>query len=364
AAKNSEFVTVITDPNDYSKVVRLWPEVPDDLKIDLATKAFDYVSQYDRHISSYFQNLTASPKFTVEMQLQSKLRYGENSHQTAEYYVDKEPFYNQISGPDLSYNNLLDIGSGLDLLSEFEDPSCVIIKHRTPCGVASAQELKDAYLNALATDSLSAYGGVFLLNRQVDLNTAKELATMFVDVLIAPGYASGVLEVFSTKSKIKILTYDDIVLDTRLISQVPGGIVVQDRDMTPLTDDLMEVRSQKKPDIQTVSELKFAWKIVKHAKSNAIVVCKASRALGIGSGQTSRVEAAESAIRKSGADAKGAVLASDAFFPFADSIELVAGAGIRAVIAPKGSIRDQEVVDAANRLGLILVFTSIRAFKH
>jgi phosphoribosylaminoimidazolecarboxamide formyltransferase/IMP cyclohydrolase len=258
----------------------------------------------------------------------------------------------------------MDIVAGLYLVKEFSDPACVIIKHRTPCGVASASTLKEAYLDALKTDKMSAYGGVYCFNKKIDLGTAQELIEMFVDTLIAPDFESSALQLLKEKEKMTILRREagpDIYQE---IHSVPGGFLIQDRDISNLSPDQMIEVSQQKPDSVTKDELFFAWNVVKHSRSNAIAICTGSRALGVGSGQTSRVDAVKQAIERSGDEVQGAVLASDAFFPFPDSIKLASEAGIKAIISPQGSIRDQEVVQAADEAGIILVFTKIRSFKH
>jgi len=375
AAKNYDRVNVLVDPDDYQEFMNHFPDTSKAYRVKLAAKAFAKVTSYDVAISRYMEKISAMSQDLLDTvfnddyflagKLHEKLRYGENPHQNAAYYVTGEQsFYANLADNKPSYNNLLDLTAGWYLVREFDQPACAIIKHRSPCGAATANTLKQAYLDALKTDKMSAYGGVYVFNQVIDEETATELIEMFVDLIFAPGYTDEALKLLKTKSKMKILQKnpgEEIIYD---IDPVPAGFVVQEKDYNTLDDSQIEVVSTKQPDETTMESLKFAWKVVKHSRSNAIAIAKGSRALGIGSGQTSRVDATESAIKRSGDEVTGAVLAGDAFFPFPDSIVKAADVGVKAIISPKGSIRDQQVIDAANEHGLILVFTSVRSFKH
>ncbi len=354
AAKNHERVTVVTDPNDYPDVLDRMDD-PEYRRV-LAAKAFARVTSYDLAISRYFGG--ADGLFGVRTM---ELRYGENPHQSASVYGDL--FFEQLSGKEVSYNNILDVKEGLALVRDFEKPACSVIKHRTPCGVGTADSTAEAYTRALVGDRLSAFGGVYCFNREIDIETAELLSQMFVDVLIAPDFSPEALEILG-KKKTVILRAKDVPQLERDLHEIPGGFVIQDRDVHLLDEGDYTVVSDTKPDESTLSELLFAWTVVKHSRSNAIVVSKGTTALGIGSGQTSRIDAAKQAIQKAGDEVQGAVMASDAFFPFRDTVDLAAEVGIKAVIVPSGSIRDQESVDAANEHGMILVHTSYRSFKH
>ena len=375
AAKNFDRVTVVVDPDDYPKVMSKFPNLDVGDRVKLAAKAFAMISNYDIDISKYLNKISEvstsffdnplEKDYFLSGRLATRLRYGENPHQSASYYVsDGIPFFEHITGPNVSFNNILDINAGWNLVSEFEDTTCVIIKHRTPCGVATADSQFRAYIDALETDKIAAYGGVYVFNKPIELETANELVKMFVDVLYAPGYQEGVLEILQQKDKMTILERRPGVVTRKELSILPDGFVIQDRDMNLLSNDQLDIVSSKNPSPEELILLKFAWKIVKHSRSNAIVITKGTKTLGIGSGQTSRINAVRQAIEQAGCRVKDGVLASDAFFPFSDSIHLAAKAGIGAIIVPKGSIRDEECIVAANSYDIALVFTHVRSFKH
>lgn len=367
AAKNYQHVTVVVDPDDYALVANNYP-LPENQRLELARKAFVLVAQYDIAIANYFSSVTPAQgeNIFIHGERITELRYGENPHQAASVYQNQDRlFYEKVSGSkDPSYNNILDVLEGFHIVEDFEMPACAIIKHRTPCGVGADPELAKAYEKALATDKLSAYGGVYCFNKEVGNDTAVLLVKMFVDTVIAPGYTEDALTILKQKENMLILKSTGLRPLTRDFHEIPGGFVIQDHDMKNLTVGDYEIVSETKPTEFEIEELLFAWKVVKHARSNAIVVSRGTEALGIGSGQTSRVDAAKQAIKRAGDRAAGAVLASDAFFPFRDTVDTAAKAGIKAIIVPKGSIRDQDSIDAANEHGMIFVHTSFRAFKH
>ncbi|MFV2015197.1 MAG: bifunctional phosphoribosylaminoimidazolecarboxamide formyltransferase/IMP cyclohydrolase, partial [Candidatus Heimdallarchaeota archaeon] len=375
AAKNFNRVTVVVDPDDYPRVISKFPDLEISDRIKLAAKAFALIANYDIEISKYMNKISEvstsffddplEKDYFLSGRLATKLRYGENPHQSATYYIsDGTPFFEHMGGPSISYNNILDINAGWNLISEFKDPSCVIIKHRTPCGVASAKNQTEAYYEALETDKIAAYGGVYIFNNPISINTATELVKMFVDVLFAPGYEEEALEILRQKEKLTILERRPGPETRKELSLIPDGFVIQDRDRNILNDDQLEFVSLNKPSKTELEILKFAWKVVKHSRSNAIAITKGTRTIGIGSGHTSRINAVKQAIEQAGSVVEGGILASDAFFPFADSIHLAAAAGIKLIITPKGSIRDDECVAAANSHNIKLVFTSVRGFKH
>ena len=356
AAKNFERVTVICDPEDYQDVLEKKDER--EYRKYLATKVFSTVTRYDLAIAKYMGSTDGILGEQVR-----KLRYGENPHQQASLYSSGDLFYEQISGKEVSYNNILDVKEGWTLVQEFEKPACVVIKHRTPCGVGVANTAAEAYNSALVGDKMSAFGGVYCFNCPVDKATADLLSKMFIDVLIAPDYSDEALDIISIKKTVLLKSTRAKRLE-RDIHEIPGGFVMQESDHHQLSTGDYKVVTEKGVDENTIEELLFAWKVVKNSRSNAIAICKGSTALGIGSGQTSRIDAAKQAVEKAGDEVHGAVLASDAFFPFRDTVDLVAEAGIKAIIVPSGSIRDQESIDAANEHGIVMVHTKFRSFKH
>lgn len=374
AAKNFKKVTVLTDPNDYTRFLES-EEITELFNLEMATKAFNLIATYDIDIAKYFgKTLKVSNHFLTDSNFDltyylygekyEDLRYGENSHQKASVYKnDGNIFYNHIHGPKVSYNNILDLIAGLDIIDEFREPSCAIIKHRTPCGVAINENILDAYRNALASDKLSAFGGVYCFNREIDEGTAKELVQMFVDTIIAPSYTSMAFDILKSKEKMTILERRPVARVHHEITNIPGGFVIQNKDIMDLKNSDCKVVTSK-PDNEAYNRAIFAWKVVKNSRSNAIVIASENATLGIGSGETSRVDATRLALERAGEKAKGAVMASDAFFPFADSVELAAMAGVKTIIVPKGSIRDQLSVDKANEFGITLIHTNYRAFKH
>jgi phosphoribosylaminoimidazolecarboxamide formyltransferase/IMP cyclohydrolase len=379
AAKNFVFAAPVVSPEAYDAIVAELRELDGRLSLatreTLAAEAFAYTARYDTAIARWFQEKREDfpPLFVRAFEKVLELPYGENPHQRAAYYAQVGArthvlsMVSQLGGKEISFNNLLDLDAGRLLLSEFQIPACVIIKHNNPCGVAVAATPLEAYRRAFACDPLSAFGGIICLNRRVDRELAEALIGQFIEVLFAPGYDEDALEVLQTKPNMRIL--DDRerrtanLIDPQL-RQVVGGMLVQDRDSTPEERGDMQVVSERRPTEAEWNELLFAWKVSKHVKSNAIVLTKDLATLGIGAGQMSRVDSVRLAIEKSRSDLTGAAMASDAFFPFPDGPQLAMEAGITAIIQPGGSVRDPEVVAAVDAAGAAMVFTSRRHFRH
>ena len=295
------------------------------------------------------------------------LRYGENPHQNAALYSDGSgkgiANGKQLQGKELSYNNIVDLQAAWDLAQEFDEPVCAIIKHTNPCGTAVANTLVEAYKRALECDPVSAFGGVIGVNRPIDRDTATEMAKLFVEAIAAPGFDAAAREIFAAKKNLRLV--EVVPMQQKwVLKNVSGGVLLQDNDMRPLTDADLKVVSERKPSEQEMRDLLFAWKVCKHVKSNAILYARNGQTTGVGAGQMSRVDSAKIGAMKSVLGIKGSVAASDAFFPFPDGVEEIAKAGATAIIQPGGSVRDQEVIDAANRLGLAMVLTGVRHFRH
>ncbi len=373
AIKNYQKVVILTDPNDYpwvaEKIVNQSLTLEDRLK--LMEKALNHVIEYNVAIKQFFEQITAQKYptyFTITGFKQLELRYGENPHQYGYLYTreNKKPFFIQLSGKKVSYNNILDCMTALQILNEFNRPTAAIIKHTSPCGVACADTLEDAFLKAFETDKISAYGSFMGFNRKIDLKTAEHLHNMFVDGIIAPDYDEDSFKLLTKKKKLMLLKMTETTFNfpNYEVTMIPNGFIVQDFDRLTLTEKDFVVVSNKKPTAKDVAELLFAWKIVKQTKSNAAVVAKETFTLGCAAGKSSRIDAVRYAIGKAGERAENAVLASDAFFPFRDSIDFAAENGIRAVIAPGGSIRDPESVAAAKEHNIVFVFARYRAFRH
>lgn len=378
ASKNFASKTVITSPNQYENLIEELKnnqiQTTFEFRKKLASQAFHEIAKYDMAIANWFN----PENFYVASKLKQKLRYGENSHQNAELYEVEDKNFgivnaNQIQGKELSYNNLNDADSAYNLILEFNKPSCAIIKHANPCGVASADNIYDAYKTALQSDPKSAFGGIVALNHEIDAKLANEMISMFYEVIIAPKISAEAQEIFTTKKNLRILIADFNQYYNRQIKSISGGFLVQDFDNLTINNSSLTQVSKIGVSSEEISQLLFAMKICKHVKSNAIVVVNNMQTVGIGVGQTSRIDACEIACNK-GANfiindqkinkAKGAFLASDAFFPFADNIEVANKYGIKAIIAPSGSLRDQEVIAKADACGIALYFISSRHFKH
>lgn len=381
AAKNYESVIVITDIKDYDTVIEELKKNDDcslETKTRLAAKVFAHTAHYDALIAAYFRSITDidAPTLTLTYEKIRKLRYGENPHQAAAVY--KEVGRNksgiltearQIHGKELSFNNISDADGALELLKEFDDtPTIVAVKHANPCGVACATTISEAFEKAYNADPVSIFGGIIASNTEIDEKTAEHMSKIFLEIIIAPSYSSEALRILEKKKNIRLLELEHIMKrneNCQKIKTISGGLLLQNCDDILLnTENALNVVTHKKPTAEELRDLLFAWKVVKHTKSNAIVIAQNLITTGIGPGQVSRIWALENAIRQGGEKIKGSVLASDAFFPFPDCVEVAHKAGITAIIQPGGSIRDAESVDAANKYGIAMIFTGIRHFKH
>ena len=387
AAKNFQDVAIVTSPDDYETIAQEMESSGGTLSLEtrwrLAQKAFATTAAYDSAIASTLERISSpdsdgtssglatSGGFPQTLRLTFRkafdLRYGENPHQKAALYSDGSgkgvANGRQLQGKELSYNNIVDPQAAWDLAQEFDETVCAIIKHTNPCGTAIASSLVQAYKRALECDPVSAFGGVIGVNRPIDRDTAKEMAKLFVEAIAAPGFDAAAREVFSTKKNLRLV--EVVPLRQKwVLKNVSGGVLLQDNDMRPLTEVDLKVVSKRKPTTQEMQDLLFAWKVCKHVKSNAILYARNGQSTGVGAGQMSRVDSARIGAMKSVLGTKGSVVASDAFFPFPDGVEEIAKAGATAVIQPGGSVRDQEVIDSADRLGLAMVLTGVRHFRH
>jgi phosphoribosylaminoimidazolecarboxamide formyltransferase/IMP cyclohydrolase len=377
AAKNMAWVGVVIDPLDYNEVLA---ELTREQGLcfatrkKLATKAFLHTAEYDRIIHHYLATQDIS-RFLGAMDLHlerwAELRYGENPHQKATAYQLANQSTGilaakQYQGKQLSFNNIMDSDAALACVEEFSEPACVIVKHANPCGVAMAKDISTAFNKAFTADSLSAFGGVVALNKECDKLTAEALAAIFFEVIIAPSFTLEALAVFAAKPNLRVLEFvpTDPWVATHELRFIRGGVLFQDRDTSSFQLEDINVVTQVQPTQKDLQDLTFAYQVVKHVKSNAIVIAKQNVTLGIGAGQVSRVDAVELALKKAGPNLRGAVLASDAFFPFRDSIDRLAGTGVRAIIQPGGSVRDTEVIAACDEQGIAMIFTGVRSFKH
>lgn len=373
AAKNHQDVIVVVKPEFYGLVLEALERggVDTALRRKLAREAFSHTAAYDAMISAYLAKIDGE-LFPDNLVLAGEkvydLRYGENPHQKACFYRNLNPGLGLadakvLNGKELSYNNIIDVQSAWALVKEFADTACVIIKHTNPCGTAVAATQAEAYERAFASDPASAYGGILAFNQPVDLTTAEKAAGTFMECIIAPGYEDEALERLRAKKNLRLLELPITSSDELQIKSVEGGFVAQESDQGALDLNTLQVVTEKGPTLEQISDMAFAMKVAKHVKSNAIVVAQGGVTVGVGAGQMNRVGSAAIALQDR-EKCKGAVMASDAFFPFPDTVELAAGAGITAIIQPGGSIRDQESIDACNRHGIAMVFTGIRHFKH
>ncbi len=380
AAKNWQDVAVLIDPSDYEDVLDELEEggISRETKFRLAAKVFEHTAHYDAMIAQYLREERTEdyPELlTMTFEKAQDLRYGENSHQKAAFYREvccgegTIAAAEQIHGKELSFNNINDANAAIDLVKEFDGPCAVAVKHANPCGVGTGDTIFDAYINAYEADSISIYGGIVALNRQCGADTAAELSKIFLEIIIAPSYTDEALEILTEKKNIRLLTLEGISEpnDRRMldVKKVGGGLLVQSLDCE-LLDPAGELRvvTSRAPTDGEMEDLLFAWKVSKYVKSNGIVLAKGGKTVGIGPGQTNRVTAIELAVEYAGERAKGAVLASDAYFPFPDNVEAARAAGITAVIQPGGSIRDDDSIKAADEAGIAMVFTGIRHFRH
>ena len=378
AAKNIANVTVVIDTKDYDGILeelRVTGSISFSTRKALAIKAFLLTAQYDACIHQYLQvTLEETTLFPEQIKLtlnkKMDLRYGENPNQMASAYqlagVSKGIFSaTQHQGKTLSYNNFVDADAALACVNEFEAPSCVIVKHANPCGVASASSIATAFHRAYETDSASAFGGIVALNRRCDATTASSLIKVFFEVIIAPGFSKEALDLLSEKPNLRVLSLSEAKPSFDPVYQwIEGGVLIQTNQQKAFQPSLDQVVTAETISPELMNHLMFAWQIVKHVKSNAIVIAKNYQAIGVGAGQVSRIDAVDIAIRKSGDALADTVLASDAFFPFRDSIDRIANTGIKAIIQPGGSMRDKEVIDACNEHGIAMHMTGERCFKH
>ena len=373
AAKNFNDVAVVTDINDYTKILEELEKggISYETRRALAIKVFNTTASYDAAIANYFNkkdNLVPE-KLTLSYKLQDSLRYGENPHQKAYHYVqDNNESYAlqnavQLHGKEMSYNNIQDASAALDILAEFDETTCVAVKHMNPCGVATGSSVFEAYSRAYEADPVSIFGGIVAVNGKVDKETAEKMHSIFLEIILATDYDEEALEILTKKKNLRIYKLSEKNNNhEQQIKSVRGGILVQDFN-DKLADEYESV-TEKKVDETQQRDIEFGLKVVKHVKSNAIVVVKGGQTLGIGAGQMNRVGSCKIALEQAGEKARGAVLASDAFFPMRDSADIAADYGISAIVQPGGSIRDQESIDACNEKGVAMVFSKIRHFKH
>ncbi len=378
AAKNHEYVTVVVDPEDYNVVVE---EVQDrgetsiETRRKLAAKVFRHTAAYDAMIAEYMTELAQEEtpeKLTVTYELKQFLRYGENPHQKAAFY--RKPLGSvfsianatQLHGKELSYNNINDADAALQIVKEFTEPAAVAVKHMNPCGVGTGEDVFNAFTRVFAADPVSIFGGIVAFNREVDKVTAEKLHEIFLEIVIAPSFSEEALGILTGKKNLRLLTipFDEQAKAEMKLTSIEGGLLVQEQDRFSLKEASISVPTKREPTDEEWKALEFGWKIVKHVKSNAIVVNNENMTLGIGAGQMNRVGAANIALEQANTKANGAVLASDAFFPMDDTVEAAAKAGITAIIQPGGSIRDEDSIKKADEYGIAMVFTGVRHFKH
>lgn len=384
AAKNHRDVAVVVSPRDYARVldeIKKTGEVSAKTRFDLCRTVFLHTARYDSAISAWLDSQVSADEktrfpniLTLQFEKVQNLRYGENPHQQAAFYREfgrKDPSVShakQLHGKEMSFNNYLDANSALELVKEFDEIAAVIVKHNNPCGAATGSSLADAYRKARDCDPVSAFGGVIAFNRMVDLDTAQELTATFVEVVIAPEFAPDALEELKKKKDLRLL---DIGPNFKAapegmdMKKVVGGLIYQDRDLGRIEDiTSLRVVTRRRPTDEEYRAMSFAWKVCKHVKSNAIVFTATDRTIGIGAGQMSRLDSVRIAVMKARSSLNGSVLASDAFFPFRDGLDEAAKAGATAVIQPGGSVKDEEVIKAADEHGLAMIFTGMRHFRH
>ncbi len=383
AAKNHESVLVLTDPADYAPVLDMLKAdgVDHATRRKLAAKAYQHTASYDTHVATYLRDEQFPEELTVAMKKMQDLRYGENPHQRAAFYIDSPPVRarptiagaKQLNGKALSYNNYLDMDGALGAVLDYSDIAVAVIKHTNPCGLALAEDVCSAYLKAHAGDPVSAFGGVIAANRPIDGATAREIVRHYYEDLVAPGYTDDALEILRSKRDLRVMQYESpqpgikehpASLGGFEFRRVSGGFLVQTFDRMGQEDVSFKVVTDREPTAQELADLLFAWVAVKHVRSNAIVLAKDRALMGVGAGQMSRVDSVQIAVRKAGDRSRGSVLGSDAFFPMPDGIESAAAGGVTAIVQPGGSVRDADAIASANRAGVAMVFTGRRHFKH
>ena len=382
AAKNYKDVIIVTNPHQYKDILTKLQQ-KNDLSLaereQLAVEAFSHTAQYDAIISTYLRRRWTDVIFpdnlSIPLRKKQDMRYGENPHQKGAFYetlpTTSEPCIanaTQLQGKELSFNNMLDADCAFEAIKEFTAPTCVIVKHANPCGIASADTLLQAWKDAFATDVYSPYGGIVAFNRAVPQEVAEELSSYFLEVIIAPEFDTGALKLFEKKKNLRLLQNKGLAASIKRdgvsFRSVVGGTLIQDRDVFLKGKETWKVVTKNKPLKKDLESMEFAIRCVKHVKSNSVIFVKDTRTVGIGGGQTSRVDAAWIATHKGKENIKGSIVASDAFFPFRDAVDVAAQAGVKAIIQPGGSIRDDEVINAANEHGLAMVFTGQRYFRH
>ena len=374
AAKNHKDVTVVCDANDYPAVleaIRLGGEKLLQLRKKLALKVYQRTSAYDAAIANYlnakYNDNVLPDTINIGLPMVQKMRYGENPHQPAALYGDFNKYFRQLHGKELSYNNIVDISAAADLISEFDKPTLAILKHTNPCGVASCDDLVEAWNQAFATDTQAPFGGIIVMNRRLEGDLAQIISKIFSEVIIAPDFSDEAIEILTKKKNLRLMLSTYKAKPTVQVKSVVGGVVAQLSDSIEELKSNMKVVTKRQPTEQEWQAMLFGWKVVKHVKSNAIVYAGCERTLGVGAGQMSRVDSSQIAVWKAqqaNLSLKGSVIASDAFFPFADGLIAAAKAGATAAIEPGGSIRDEEVIKAADENNMAMVFTSVRHFRH
>lgn len=378
SAKNHQFITVLVDPADYQQVIEEYKsnnETTMKTRRRLAAKVFRHTAAYDALIAEYMTKLAGEEqpeKMTVTYELKQNLRYGENPHQKAAFY--QKPLGSafsvaaaeQLHGKELSYNNINDANAALQIVKEFTEPAAVAVKHMNPCGVGTGKDVFDAFGKAFEADPVSIFGGIIALNREVDGETASKLYEIFLEIIIAPSFSEEALEILSAKKNLRLLKvpFEGEMAKETALTSIEGGMLVQEQDAFGFEDAEISVPTKREPTEDEWAALKLGWKVVKHVKSNAIVVSDKDSTLGIGAGQMNRVGAAKIALEQAGKKAEGAALASDAFFPMDDTVEAAAKAGITAIIQPGGSVRDADSIKKADEYGIAMVFTGVRHFRH
>lgn len=377
AAKNFAHVSILSNPSQYESFIEELVKgegISFGMRKKLAKDAFNQTADYDSAIANYFNDLLEEEpvkQFNISVSLSQELRYGENPHQNAAVYGEQDSIIDCFHGKQLSYNNFIDVDAALNIITSFNEdrPTCAIIKHTIPCGVGIGEQLVDAYKKAFSTDTVSPFGGIVVVNKELDLETAQAIDEIFTEIIIAPSFSDESLQLLTQKKNRRLIRIKKHLSEVqgKSFRSIFGGLLTQDADLEPVNKNDFKVVTKRKPSETEMNDLMFAWKVVRNVKSNAIVYAKEGRTLGIGSGQTSRVDSSEIAVdkaKKEGLDLNGSAIASDAFFPFSDGIEAAAKAGATSVIQPGGSIRDEEVIAKANEFGMTMIFTGKRHFKH
>jgi phosphoribosylaminoimidazolecarboxamide formyltransferase/IMP cyclohydrolase len=372
SAKNYKYVSILTDPKQYDSFIEELKggNISEETRKKLAVEAFSHTSNYDTHIANYLEKkFNLEPSYIrINQKKEKSLRYGENPHQQAAIYGDFYDYFNVFHGKELSYNNILDLISAVELVEDLGDNSCVIIKHNNPAGAAKGVSAFDAYTKALRCDPVSAFGGIVAFTDKIDTEMAQKLNDIFLEVVCAPDFSDEAIKILLKKKDRRLLKQLKSVRTTSIIfKNIPGGVIVQDADVVTLSEDSLKYVTDKRPSKEELNDLFFAWTVAKHTKSNAIVFAKDFATLGVGAGQMSRIDSSRIASMKAnqhGLDLKGSVAASDAFFPFADGLLEIIKFGATSVIQPGGSVRDAEVIEAANKNNISMIFTGVRHFKH